>query len=119
MTPDCSTPLFSAPEQLSRSLYSTGVDVWAAGCCLVCLWRDVRSPYTLRLGVSTAGSPSIELACVVRRFGPGRHLTRRHAATRCRCAAAVRAIASTAAAHGVATRAEVIARGRYDTRRAR
>ena len=45
MTADCSTPIFSTPEQLARKPYGVTVDMWAYGCVLVCLFRDVQSPY--------------------------------------------------------------------------
>lgn len=45
MTSDCSTPIFSAPEQLARRPYTSSVDIWAFGCCLVALCHDVQSPY--------------------------------------------------------------------------
>ena len=45
MTTDCSTPIFSAPEQLARRPYGASVDVWAYGCVLVCLFRDSQTPY--------------------------------------------------------------------------
>ena len=38
--------LFSAPEVLAhRDNYGLAVDVWAFGCCLVCLLSDSTLPY--------------------------------------------------------------------------
>ena len=39
------TPLFSSPEQLGCRRYDASADVWAAGCVLICLLHDSRTPY--------------------------------------------------------------------------
>ena len=45
MTGCVGTPLFSSPEQLGHRRYDGSADVWAAGCVLVCLLYDSRTPY--------------------------------------------------------------------------
>ena len=48
LTAEVGTPLFSAPEMLCtiEPRYSQAVDVWAAGCVLVCLATNHRLPYS-------------------------------------------------------------------------
>mmetsp|Transcript_5817 Transcript_5817/g.9767 ORF Transcript_5817/g.9767 Transcript_5817/m.9767 type:complete len:639 (+) Transcript_5817:112-2028(+) len=45
MSHSAGTPLFRAPEQLSYARYGSSVDVWAVGCLLTCLMRDMTLPY--------------------------------------------------------------------------
>jgi len=45
MTVGIGTPYFLAPEQLARSHYDLGVDIWAVGCVFTCLYSNRCSPY--------------------------------------------------------------------------
>ena len=48
LSAEVGTPLFSAPEMLCtvEPRYDQAVDVWAAGCVLVCLASNHRLPYS-------------------------------------------------------------------------
>ena len=73
LTSDCSTPLFSAPEQLSHRQYDESVDVWACGCCLVCLFHDSQSPYVTSDEKKENKSLSPSKQDVLRRVAEGSH----------------------------------------------
>ena len=48
------------PKQLARKPYGMSVDVWAYGCCLVCLYHNVQSPYQVQLGSAGVISRAME-----------------------------------------------------------
>ena len=67
------TPLARAPAQLAHQRYSAAVDVWAAGCVLVCLALGSKLPYPeaqrheglLRAICSGDIAPSLPPGCVL------------------------------------------------------